>query len=932
MTRPSPDPRDVLSVRGAREHNLRGVDLDLRKQRLVVFTGVSGSGKSSLAFDTLYAEGQRRYVESLSVYARQFLGQMDKPHYEAIHGLSPTLAIEQRTSTANPRSTVGTVTEILDFLRLLFARLGVQHCPGCGEPVGRQTPEQAADAIMAWPERTRFTVLAPLARDRTGGFGGVFDEARREGFVRVRVDGEVCDLASPPSLDAKRRHTVELVIDRLVVKDGMRRRLMDSVETAFRHGGGSALVVRRDTGEERVFSEQAWCARCDRSFPDLTPQLFSFNSPAGMCPECDGLGRRYAVDPDRVVPDPGASLAEGAVRPWASVLDPSTAGSRARRELLDLFARHGVDPDVPWRDLEPAQRDLILHGAGDEDFEGVARTLLRRWRETTSEDARASYREWLAEAVCEACGGSRLREEARHVRVESWTLPELTSLPVEDLRAEMEALELEGARADIGREVIREIRQRLRFLDDVGLGYLALERSAATLSGGESQRIRLASQLGTELTGVLYILDEPSIGLHPRDNRRLLGTLEHLRDVGNTVIVVEHDAEIIRAADRVVDFGPGAGRQGGAVVAQGTPAEVSEAEGSLTGAYLSGRRRLPVPRTRRESSEVLRIVGAREHNLKGVDVTIPLGVLTVVTGVSGAGKSSLVAGILRPALARHLHGSSEPVGAHDGIEGLGEVDKVVDIDQRPIGRTPRSNPATYTKVFDSIRQLFATTHEARMYGFAPRRFSFNVKGGRCEVCRGDGAIRVEMHFLPDVYVTCEACGGKRFNEQTLRVRYKGLTIAGVLDLTVDEALAFFANHRRIRRVLQTLHDVGLGYVTLGQPSNTLSGGEAQRVKLARELARVETGRTVYLLDEPSTGLHFADVERLMEVLGRLVDAGNTVVMVEHHMDIVRMADHVVDLGPEGGEGGGYVVAAGTPEEVARSSGHTGRFLSRGDGA
>ena len=831
---------DHIAVRGAREHNLQGVDIDIPKKRLVVFTGVSGSGKSSLAFDTVYAEGQRRYVESLSAYARQFLGQMDKPHYDSIRGLSPTIAIEQKTSSSNPRSTVGTVTEVYDYLRVLYARVGVQRCPGCGRPVGRQSVEEVARTIETWPEGIRFTVMAPLARRRKGAARVIFEEARREGFVRARVDGQVHDLGDLDELDPKRPHDIDLVVDRLTVREGLRARLVDSLETAMRRGEGTALVWRADVGEEVMFSERHHCAHCDRSFPDPSPQLFSFNSPAGMCPSCQGLGTRQAVDVDRLVPDPSLSLAGGAVKPWVSVLATAKRGERSwTANIVDtVCSRHGIDRELPWVELSEEARSVLLHGSDEPldvpirkgtgtyrvRFEGIANTVLRLWRETQSEQQRKSYQAYLSTIACDACGGSRLREEARHMAVGGVTLAELVAMPVSRLRAHLSGLGLDGSRAEIAREVLRELASRLRFLDEVGLGYLSLGRGAGTLSGGESQRIRLASQIGTELTGVVYILDEPSIGLHPRDGRRLLGTLERLRDMGNSVVVVEHDADLMIAADWVVDFGPGAGTHGGHVVAAGPPSAIASSEASLTGAYLSGRKAIPVPQRRRPPRGWLRVLGARANNLRAVDVDIPLGVLTVVTGVSGAGKSTLVNQVLRPALMRHLHGSTMEVGAHDRVEGLDAIDKLVDIDQRPIGRTPRSNPATYTKVFDEIRAVFASTREAKMYGYTPSRFSFNVKGGRCETCSGDGAIKVEMHFLPDVYVTCDACQGHRYNAATLRARYHGQTIADVLEHSIDEALELFGNHRKLRRILQTLHDVGLGYVALGQASTTLSGG------------------------------------------------------------------------------------------------------------
>ena len=945
-TAPPSQPEDapldsrVITVRGAAEHNLRHVDVDIPKHQLVVFSGVSGSGKSSLAFDTLYAEGQRRYVESLSAYARQFLGQMDKPRYDRIGGLSPTIAIEQKTTSSNPRSTVGTVTEVYDYLRVLFARVGVQHCHSCGDPVGRQSPQEAAGLVTGWPAGTRFTVLAPVIRERKGAHLGVLDQARRDGFVRVRVDGEIRGLDETFELDPKRKHTIEVVVDRLSVKDDVQSRLVDSLETAFAQGQGLATVTRADTGQEILFSERNHCAACDISFPDLSPQLFSFNSPQGMCPACQGLGTEFVADPARLVPDPELTLLEGAVKPWATALDPETPSNASTRYYLDAFKAKRVDPGKPWKKLTTRQRTYLLFDDRGErpaagatrgrprGFEGAAHQVARLHRETYSDEARVHWRTFLRSVPCRHCEGARLRVEARNVRVGVLDMPTAIKTPVHLLRRLFDALGLDGTRAEIAREVLREVHQRLRFLDDVGLGYLALSRASGTLSGGESQRIRLASQIGTELTGVIYVLDEPSIGLHPRDTQRLLGTLRRLRDIGNSVVVVEHDSEIILAADFLVDFGPGAGTEGGRVVAAAAPDVVAQDPASLTGAYLSGRRSIPTPTARRKTDKWLQILGARHHNLQGVDVQIPLGVFTAVTGVSGAGKSSLINGILRPYLSAELHGAKAVPGDHDAIVGVERLDKIVDIDQRPIGRTPRSNPATYTKVLDEIRKVFAATREARMYGYTAGRFSFNVKGGRCDECNGDGAIRVEMHFLPDVYVQCEVCKGKRFNDATLRVTFKGKNIADVLALTIAEALPFFEAHKKIRRIVQTLVDVGLGYVSLGQPSNTLSGGEAQRVKLARELARVQTGNTLYVLDEPSMGLHLADIERLLIVVDRLVKSGNTVVMIEHHLDIIKVADWVIDLGPEGGDAGGFVVATGTPEEVAAvAASHTGRYLA-----
>ena len=939
---------DVITIRGACEHNLKSIDVVLPKKQLVVFTGVSGSGKSSLAFDTLYAEGQRRYVESLSAYARQFLGQMEKPRFDAISGLSPTIAIEQKSAGSNPRSTVGTVTEIYDYLRVLFARIGIQHCHRCARAVGRQTPEQIVTSLASWEDGTRFTLLAPLWRNRKGELKGVLDEARKDGFARVRIDGEVFDLHAEIAIDKNRKHDVDLVIDRISLREGIKPRLTESVEAALKRGEGVAIAaLATGDGEEVLFSEHNYCAHCDLSFPELSPQLFSFNSPLGMCPTCHGLGTTMEIDPDKLVPDPDLSLDEGAVKPWTTAMTTPGGGSSWTADIVKAVCRsYRIDPNKPWRRLTQRQRDVLMLGAdrpvtvswerasGSKGhhkmrFEGVANTIKRRWQETKSEDMRSLYQDYLSSRACPDCGGARLRVEAQNVRVGDVTLPSLLALPVGELRAHFEALELQGRDLAIGAEVLKEVRNRLSFLDNVGLGYLNLGRKSGSLSGGEAQRIRLASQIGTELTGVIYVLDEPSIGLHQRDNQRLIEALQRLRDLGNSVIVVEHDEEMMRSADWVLDFGPGAGRLGGEIVAAGTGVDLAANPHSPTGAYLSGRKMIAMPTTRRAAKGRVRVSGAAENNLRGIDVDIPLSVFSVVTGVSGAGKSTLVNQILLPALMRRLHGSVLPEGAHAGIEGLDQLDKVIAIDQRPIGRTPRSNPATYTKLFDQIRAVFAKTKEARTYGYGPSRFSFNVKGGRCEACAGDGLVRVEMHFLADVYVTCEECGGKRFNEATLRVRFKGKSIAEVLAMSIDEALTFFEAHPKTRRILQTLVDVGLGYVALGQASTTLSGGEAQRVKLSRELAKVQTGRTLYVLDEPSTGLHFSDIEKLLGVVERLVDQGNTVVMIEHNLDIIRAADHVIDLGPAGGAGGGHLVAAGTPEEVALvANSYTGQFLAR----
>jgi len=935
----------VISVRGAREHNLKSVDVDLPKHRLVVVTGVSGSGKSSLAFDTVFAEGQRRYVESLSAYARQFLGQVQKPAYDSIRGLSPTVAIEQKRGSVNPRSTVGTVTEVYDYLRVLFARAGTAHCPSCARPVSRMTPGEMVEFTLALDEGSRWMVLAPLASGEITDLQTLRDEARRQGFTRLRVDGLVHPLEDAPlTLAAGRRHVVELVVDRIVVKDDARARLTDSIETALRYGEGSLVLAAARGDDEHRLSERMRCDACDLDLPDLSPQLFSFNSPLGMCPDCNGLGTAIEVDPRRVVPDPGKSLDEGAIAPWSQFFGDPQRGTLTS-ELVDaLCAQHGIARATPWRDLSEAQQDVLLYGTdepvrfssqrsyGTSDyalpFEGIARVIERRWSETKSDAMRQAYQEFMSSAECRGCGGSRLVASARAVRFAGRTLPELVGAAVGSLCSWFDGLTLTGAAAQIARDAVREVSARLRFLTGVGLDYLTLDRVAGSLSGGESQRIRLASQIGTELTGVIYVLDEPSIGLHPRDNLRLVDALMRLRDLGNTVIVVEHDETIMRAADWIVDMGPGAGRAGGEVVAEGDAAALADNPRSLTGDYLSGRRVITPPPARREAKGHLTVRGARAHNLKGFDVAIPLEVFTVVTGVSGAGKSSLVTRIIEPAVRHRLHGSAESPGPHDGLDGLEQLDKIITIDQRPIGRSPRSNPATYTKVFDEIRKLFATTKEAKAYDYKASRFSFNLQGGRCEACAGGGTIKVEMHFLPDVYVRCERCAGQRFNDATLRVRYRGLTIASVLDLTVAEALDFFTRHKRIRRALQALDDVGLSYVQLGQAATTLSGGEAQRVKLSRELARVQTGATLYVLDEPTTGLHFADVERLLAVIHRLVDAGNTVLMIEHDLDLINAADHVIDLGPEGGNAGGYIVAQGSPEVVAATPGsYTGAALA-----
>jgi len=941
-----PPRQESIEIRGAAEHNLKHVDARIPKNKLVVFTGPSGSGKSSLAFDTIYAEGQRRYVESLSAYARQFLGQMEKPRYDHIRGLSPTISIEQKAASNNPRSTVGTITEIYDYLRVLWARIGRQHCHRCGRPVERLSAAEIAGRLAALSGGTRLLLLARLVDNRKGEYRELLREAVREGYGRFRIDGEVVREDELPALDKKRKHTIDVVVDRLAVPErreaSFEARVTDSVETALRKGGG-LLICAVVGGEERLYSEHLHCHHCDLGFPELSPQSFSFNSPLGMCPECNGLGTRPEMDPELVVPDPSRSVREGAIEPWAKVIERSESWTGSL--IHNLSKEYGIDFDRPWSRLPKRHRELLLHGSGgrriamtlqfssgkiefQRSFEGVLNELYRRFRQTKSEGMRRYYMRYLSEARCSTCEGRRLRPESCAVQVGGTHLPELGSRTIEQARAFVNDLVLDATERRIAEEVIKEIDGRLGFLLDVGLGYLTLDRPGPSLSGGESQRIRLASQIGSELTGVLYILDEPSIGLHQRDNARLLATLGRLRDIGNTVIVVEHDQETIEAADWVLDFGPGAGVAGGEIVFAGTPARMRRSPRSLTGRYLSGRLGIETPRRRRRGSgRSLRVEGAREHNLKSVDVSFPLETFIAVTGVSGAGKSTLVNRVLYPGLRRELHGSHEPPGAHRRILGVQHVDKVIDIDQRPIGRTPRSNPATYTKVFDEIRAVFARTAEARAYGFKPGRFSFNVKGGRCEACEGDGVKRIEMHFLADVFVPCELCKGRRFNDATLRVRFKGLDVAQVLDLSVDEALGVFANQPRVVGGLRTLAEVGLGYVKLGQPSPTLSGGEAQRIKLARELSKTATGRTLYILDEPTTGLHFDDLTKLLVVLNRLVEAGNTVVVIEHNLDVIRCADHVIDLGPEGGDAGGRVVARGTPEEVSKCrESYTGRYL------
>jgi excinuclease ABC subunit A len=937
-----------LVVRGAREHNLRNISIDLPRDRLIVFTGLSGSGKSSLAFDTIYAEGQRRYVESLSSYARQFLGQMDKPDVDFIEGLSPAISIDQKSASRNPRSTVGTITEIYDYLRLLYARVGIPHCPNDGTVVQRQTPQQIVDRILELPDGTRFQVLAPVVRGRKGEYESLLEELSGQGFARARIDGEVFELAEPPKLARYEIHTIEVVVDRLVRRNGIERRLTDSLETALRLADGVAevqIVKRDDEADEGrddalTFSQHLACPTCGLSFDELAPRNFSFNSPYGACPPCDGLGTRFEVDPELVVRDPEASIADGAITPW------SGARGEYFGRVLEAVAEAGsFSTSTPWKKLKKADQKTILFGSGtkkvhvqyrnrygrvrsyDTHYEGVVPWLARRHSEADSDYARESIEGYMREVPCQSCKGARLKPESLAVTVDGRNLFELCDLSLGEATVLMGQLQLSERDHLIADRVLKEIRARMQFLLDVGLDYLSLNRSAATLAGGEAQRIRLASQIGSGLVGVLYVLDEPSIGLHQRDNHRLIETLIRLRDLGNTVIVVEHDEDTIRIADHVVDIGPGAGEHGGTVVVSGPLSALLKSKESITGQYLTRKRTIPVPAFRRDPTGFLTVRGAREHNLKDIDVDFPLGCMVAVTGVSGSGKSTLVNDILLRVLMQHIYRSKEVPGRHTRVEGIDLLDKVISIDQSPIGRTPRSNPATYTGVFDHIRRLFSTTTEAKVRGYQPGRFSFNVKGGRCEGCSGDGTIKIEMHFLPDVYVPCEVCKGARYNRDTLDITFKGKNIADVLDLPCEEALEFFANQPNIARHMQTLVDVGLGYVRLGQPAPTLSGGEAQRIKLASELSKRSTGHTIYLLDEPTTGLHFEDIRKLLAVLSRLVDQGNTVLVIEHNLDVIKTADWIIDLGPEGGNRGGQVVVEGTPEKVAKTSdSYTGRFL------
>lgn len=935
--------KDKIIIKGARVNNLKNIDIEIPRDKFVVITGLSGSGKSSLAFDTIYAEGQRRYVESLSAYARQFLGQMDKPDVDYIEGLSPAISIDQKTTNRNPRSTVGTVTEIYDYLRLLFARIGVPHCHNCGKPIAQQTIQQMVDQLLTYPERTRMQILAPVIRGRKGEHRKVLENLKKSGYVRALVDGELREVSEEINLEKNKKHTIEVVVDRIIIKEGVENRLADSLETALNLAEGIVNVDIID-GERLVFSQNFACADCGISFPEITPRMFSFNSPYGACPECDGLGAKLEIEPDLVIPDWSLTLAEGAIVPWSK----NTNGYY--QQILQSVAKHyGFSMDTPVGKLKPEHIQVILYGSGKEKikikytnmynetrvyestFEGIIPNLYRRYMETQSESSKADTEQYMASKPCPQCKGARLKPEVLAVKIGGKNISQVTNMTVLEIKNFFGNLELSERELLIGKQVLKEIKERLEFLVTVGLDYLTLGRAAATLSGGEAQRIRLATQIGSGLVGVLYILDEPSIGLHQRDNDRLIEALKHLRDIGNTLIVVEHDEDTMLAADHIIDIGPGAGAHGGEVVAQGTLEEVKKVKESITGQYLSGVKKIPVPLIRRPpNGKWIKVKGASENNLKDLDVAFPLGVFTCVTGVSGSGKSTLVNEILYKGLVRKLYKNAkmEP-GKHIEIEGVEFLDKIIEIDQSPIGRTPRSNPATYTSVFDNIREIFAQTPDARMRGYKPGRFSFNVKGGRCEACRGDGIIKIEMHFLPDVYVPCEVCKGERYNRETLEIKYKGKNIAQVLGMTVDQAVEFFQNIPKIYRKMKTLQDVGLGYIRLGQPATTLSGGEAQRVKLATELSRRSNGKTLYILDEPTTGLHIADIHKLLGVLSRLVDAGDTVLVIEHNLDVIKCADYVIDLGPEGGNKGGEIIAAGTPEEVAGvKASYTGHFLRR----
>ena len=938
--------KDYIDIKGAREHNLKGIDVKIPRNKMVVLTGLSGSGKSSLAFDTIYAEGQRRYMESLSSYARQFLGQMEKPNVESISGLSPAISIDQKSTNRNPRSTVGTVTEIYDYYRLLYARIGTPHCPKCGKEIKKQTVDQMVDAVMALPERTKIQLLAPVVRGRKGEHVKIFDQARKSGYVRVMVDGHQYELSEEIKLEKNKKHNISIVVDRLMVREGIEKRLTDSLETTLKLAEGLAVVDLPDQEESMTFSQSFSCPDCGISFEEIEPRSFSFNNPFGACPVCHGLGYKMEFSPELMIPDTSLSISQGAiaVMGWQSAAD---ASSFTHAILVALAEAYHFDLDTPFRDYPQEIQDVILHGTGgrevrvhyrgqrgegvyDVAFEGLIKNVERRYRETGSELTKQEYENFMTITPCKECGGRRLKKESLAVTIGGKNISELTEMSITDLNAFMDRLELTKQQHLIGDQVIKEIRSRLGFLIDVGLDYLMLSRATATLSGGEAQRIRLATQIGSGLVGVAYILDEPSIGLHQRDNDKLLKTLKNLRDLGNTLIVVEHDEDTMLEADWIVDIGPGAGEHGGYLVAEGTAQDIMKCEKSVTGAYLSGRIRIPVPSERRQPTGFLRIIGAAENNLKHINVDIPLGVMTCVTGVSGSGKSSIVNEILYKRLARDLnHARTIHPGKHDDILGMEQLDKVINIDQSPIGRTPRSNPATYTGVFDLIRDLFASSVDAKERGYKKGRFSFNVKGGRCEACAGDGIIKIEMHFLADIYVPCEVCHGKRYNRETLEVKYKGKNIYEVLDMTVEEAVKFFENVPSIRRKLETLNDVGLSYIKLGQPSTTLSGGEAQRIKLATELSKRSTGRTIYILDEPTTGLHFADVHKLTEILRRLAEGGNTVVVIEHNLDVIKTADYIIDVGPEGGARGGTIVATGTPEEIAENpNSYTGIYVRK----
>lgn len=937
--------KESIFIKGAREHNLKNIDVTIPRDKLVVLTGLSGSGKSSLAFDTIYAEGQRRYVESLSAYARQFLGQMDKPDVDYIEGLSPAISIDQKTTSKNPRSTVGTVTEVYDYLRLLYARIGIPHCHKCGRPIARQSIDQIIDQVLALPMGSKLFILAPVVRARKGEHQKVFDSAKRSGYVRIRVDGLVYDLSEVPKLEKNKKHNIELVIDRMVIRDDIRKRLADSLETALKIAGGLVIVDVID-GEEMMFSQNYACEECGVSMEELTPRMFSFNSPFGACEECSGLGFMMKIDPELVVRDKNKSINEGAiaVTGWMA---PGIEDSMAAAYYRGLSEHYGFSLDTPYKDLPDKIKDILLYGSKGEkfkvefsrsygqstymtDFEGIVNNLQRRHKETTSDWMRAELEGYMSNHPCPSCHGMRLKPQVLAVTVGGKNINEVTDLSIVKAIEFFKSLSLTQKEQTIAEQILKEILERLGFLKNVGLGYLTLSRSAGTLSGGEAQRIRLATQIGSSLMGVLYILDEPSIGLHQRDNEKLLATLKTLRDLGNTLIVVEHDEDTMYAADHIIDIGPGAGIHGGYLVAQGTAEEIMKVEGSATGDYMSGRKSIPIPKERRKpNGHYLEVKGAAQNNLKNINVKIPLGVFTCVTGVSGSGKSSLVNEIIYKYLARELNGARSKNGTVKQIKGLEYLDKVIDINQSPIGRTPRSNPATYTGLFSDIRELFASTVEAKVRGYKAGRFSFNVKGGRCEACCGDGIIQIEMHFLPDVYVPCEVCKGKRYSKETLEVKYKGKNISEVLDMTVEEALAFFENIPRLHRKIQTLYDVGLGYIKLGQSSTTLSGGEAQRVKLATELSKRSTGKTIYILDEPTTGLHVADVHRLLDVLQRLVDAGNTVLVIEHNLDVIKTADYLIDLGPEGGDAGGEILCTGTPEQIAKCErSFTGQYLKK----